>query len=71
MNTASSPFTPVWNLTGVPAMSVPFGALPTGAPAAVQLVGRPGTEADLLAVAEDLERLRPWARTAPLSREPG
>ncbi|MEU6814467.1 amidase family protein [Streptomyces sp. NPDC046860] len=68
VNTASSPFTPVWNLTGWPAMSVPFGSLPGGAPAAVQLVGRPGTEADLLAVAEDLERLRPWTRTAPPDR---
>jgi amidase len=45
---------------------VPFGALPSGAPCAVQLVGRPGTEAELLALAEELERLRPWRRTAPL-----
>ena len=68
-NTACSPFTPPWNLTGWPAMSVPFGTLPSGAPCAVQLVGRPGTESALLEVAAELERLRPWRRTAP--REDG
>ncbi|WP_282701713.1 amidase family protein [Streptomyces sp. CC219B] len=65
-DTAYSPMTPPWNLTGWPAMSVPLGTLPSGAPCAVQLVGRPGAEADLLALAEQLERLSPWRRTAPL-----
>ncbi|MER5428364.1 amidase family protein [Streptomyces sp. NPDC002588] len=66
VNTNYSPLTPPWNLTGWPAMSVPFGTLPSGAPAAVQLVGRPGSEAELLRVAARLEALRPWRRTAPL-----
>ncbi|MGW3173810.1 amidase [Streptomyces sp. NPDC001153] len=66
-NTAYSPFTPPWNLTGWPAMSVPFGTLPSGAPCAVQLVGRPGSEAVLLELAEELETLRPWRRTAPVA----
>jgi len=65
-NTNYSPMTPPWNLTGWPAMSVPFGTLPSGAPCAVQLVGRPGSEAALLELAEELEKLRPWQRTAPL-----
>ncbi|GCB42964.1 amidase [Streptomyces sp. NL15-2K] len=65
-NTNYSPMTPPWNLTGWPAMSVPFGTLPSGAPCAVQLVGRPGSEADLLEVAEQLEQRHPWQRTAPL-----
>ncbi|MFD3836968.1 amidase [Streptomyces sp. NPDC058642] len=65
-NTNYSPLTPPWNLTGWPAMSIPFGKLPSGAPTAVQLVGRPGSEAVLLEVAEQLEKLHPWARTAPL-----
>ncbi|WP_225830020.1 amidase [Streptomyces sp. NK08204] len=64
-DTAYSPFTPPWNLTGWPAMSVPFGSLASGAPCAVQLVGRTGTERDLLELAEELEALRPWRRTAP------
>ncbi|MFI6335851.1 amidase [Streptomyces sp. NPDC050535] len=67
-NTNYSPLTPPWNLTGWPAMSVPFGTLPGGAPVAVQLVGRPGSERDLLALAAQLEELRPWRRTAPLDR---
>jgi amidase len=65
-NTAYSPLTPPWNLTGWPAMSVPFGTLPSGAPCAVQLVGRPGSEADLLEVAAQLEERHPWERTAPV-----
>ncbi|MFJ9348560.1 amidase [Streptomyces sp. NPDC101237] len=63
---AYSPLTPAWNLTGWPAMSVPFGMLPSGTPCAVQLVGRPGSEAALMAVAATLETLRPWQRTAPV-----
>ncbi|MDX3645569.1 amidase [Streptomyces sp. MB09-02B] len=66
VNTTYSPLTPPWNLTGWPAMSVPFGKLPSGAPCAVQLVGRPGSELELLAVAGRLEELNPWRRTAPL-----
>ena len=65
-NTNYSPLTPPWNLTGWPAMAIPLGTLPSGAPCAVQLVGRPGAEADLLALARRIEELRPWRRTAPL-----
>ncbi|MFD5840129.1 amidase [Streptomyces chartreusis] len=65
-NTNYSPLTPPWNLTGWPAMAIPLGTLPSGAPTAVQLVGRPGSEAELLALAERIEELRPWRRTAPL-----
>ncbi|MFI2643934.1 amidase [Streptomyces sp. NPDC018610] len=66
VNASYSPMTPPWNLTGWPAMAVPFGALPSGAPCAVQLVGRPGSEATLLDVAERIEELSPWRRTAGL-----
>ncbi|WP_328350778.1 amidase family protein [Streptomyces sp. NBC_00445] len=65
-DTNYSPLTPPWNLTGWPALSVPFGSLPSGAPCAVQLAGRPGSEAVLLELAEQVEKLRPWQRTAPL-----
>jgi amidase len=65
-NSNYSPLTPPWNLTGWPAMSVPCGTLPSGAPCAVQLVGQPGAEADLLELAEQLEKRHPWQRTAPL-----
>lgn len=65
-NSNYSPLTPPWNLTGWPAMSVPLGTLPSGAPTAVQLVARPGSEALLLEVAAELEQRQPWRRTAPL-----
>ncbi|MFJ4466437.1 amidase [Streptomyces sp. NPDC089424] len=68
-NTHYSPMTPPWNLTGWPAMAVPFGTLPSGAPCAVQLVGRPGSEGELLELAGQLEAARPWRRTAPVDPE--
>ncbi|MFG2630204.1 amidase [Streptomyces sp. NPDC048473] len=67
-NSRFSPFTPPWNLAGWPAAAVPFGA-PEGAdrsPYAVQLVAPSGGEERLLALAADLERLRPWLRLAPV-----
>ena len=64
-NARYAPFAAPWNLAGWPAMSVPAGLDPRGLPLAVQLVGRPGSEAVLLGVAAQLERLRPWPRTAP------
>ncbi|NBM18044.1 amidase [Streptomyces sp. GC420] len=70
VNTAYSPLTPPWNLTGWPALALPFGSLPGGAPRAVQLVALPGGEELLLDVAQRLEELRPWRRTAPPSLMP-
>ncbi|MGW0610653.1 amidase [Streptomyces sp. NPDC002788] len=67
VNTTCSPLTPPWNLTGWPAMTVPCGTLPSGAPCAVQLVGRPGSESQLLDVAGQLEERKPWRRTAPMN----
>jgi len=66
-NSAYSPLTPPWNLTGWPAMAVPFGTLPSGAPCSVQLVGRPGSEGELLDLAQQLQDRRPWPRIAPLT----
>jgi amidase len=47
------PFTPSWNLAGLPAVSVPVG-MHDGLPLAVQLIGAPGTEPRLLAIAQQL-----------------
>jgi amidase len=60
-----APFAAPWNLAGWPALVVPAGQTPDGTPLAVQLVARPGWERQLLALAAQLEQLRPWRRTAP------
>jgi amidase len=62
-----TPFTPVVNATGAPAISVPLYRGEDGLPLAVQLVGRPADEATLLSLATQLEEAQPWAqRRAPL-----
>jgi amidase len=48
------PFCQAWNLAGYPAVTVPVG-FADGLPLAVQLIGRPRSEATLLAVAAALE----------------
>ncbi len=67
-NSRYAPFAAPWNLAGWPAMTVPAGLDRDGLPLAVQLVGRPGAEAQLLALAAQIERVRPWRRTAPSAR---
>jgi amidase len=64
--TAYMPFTPPINLVGFPAASVPAGTTDDGLPLGAQLAAAPGGEALLLAVARQLETLRPWPRHAPL-----
>lgn len=66
-NARFAPFAAPWNIVGWPAMTVPAGLDPDGRPVAVQLVGRPGAEATLLALAAQLEVRQPWPRTAPLA----
>lgn len=63
------PWTPVFNVTGHPAMSVPLHWSPEGLPVGAHLVGRLGAEDALFRVAGQLERARPWAdRLATLAR---
>ncbi len=59
-----TPFTPLVNVTGQPAASVPFGEA-DGLPVGVQLIGRPFDEATLLRVAAQLEQAHPWAGRRP------
>jgi amidase len=64
-----TPFTPVFNATGQPGISLPLYEGADGLPLAVQLVGRPAGEAQLLALASQLELAAPWAdRRPPLER---
>ncbi|PZS07347.1 MAG: amidase [Solirubrobacterales bacterium] len=61
-----TPFTPAFNLTGQPAVTVPAGGS-DGLPLSVQLVGRPGAEATLYSLAAQIEAARPWAQQRPPS----
>jgi amidase len=63
---AFTPFTPIQNASGQPAVSVPLhldGALPIG----VQLVGQPGADHVVLAAARQLERCAGWLDRRPVS----
>jgi amidase len=63
-----TPFTPVFNASGQPGISVPLYHGEDGLPLGVQLVGRPAGEGGLLALAAQLEEAQPWAeRRAPLA----
>jgi amidase len=66
-----TPWTPPFNLTGQPAVTVPAGVGADGLPLSVQLVGRLGAEDTLYALAAQLEAARPWAsRRPPLAEVP-
>ena len=60
-----TPWTPLFNLTGQPAITIPAGFGSDGLPLSVQLVGRLGAESLLYALAAQLEAARPWARERP------
>jgi amidase len=59
-----TPFTPLVNITGQPAASVPFG-VHDGLPVGIQLIGPPAGEAVLFRLAAQLEKARPWADLLP------
>jgi len=59
------PFTPVFNVTGQPAMSVPLVWNDAGLPIGMHFVARFGEEATLFRLAAQLERARPWFDRRP------
>jgi amidase len=59
------PYAALYNVTGQPAVCLPMHWTEDGLPVGVQLVGRPAGEAELLALAGQVERARPWAHRRP------
>jgi amidase len=58
-------FTAIFNLTGLPAISLPLHQAPSGLPVGVQLVERPFNDAGLLRLAAQLEAAMPWRDRHP------
>lgn len=60
-----SPFTPLFNTTGQPAVMLPLWQATNGLPLAMQFVGRPGDEETLYSLAGELEQALPWRGRRP------
>ncbi len=58
-------FTPLFNATGGPAISLPLGSTRSGLPIGVQLAAPMCEEGTLIAVASQLEKVVPWAHRIP------
>jgi len=63
--TAFVPFTPPFNISGQPAISLPLGLSADGLPIGVQFVAAYGREDLLLQVAAGLEQANPWNSRHP------
>lgn len=59
------PWTPVFNVTGQPAMSVPLHWNEAGLPIGMHFAGKWGEEATLFRLAGQLEKAQPWFDKAP------
>ena len=59
------PYTPQFNMTGQPAVSLPLHWTPDDLPVGVQLVAAYGREDVLVRIASQLEQAAPWAHRLP------
>jgi len=59
------PFTPLFNITGQPAVSIPAGLSEAGLPIGAHFVARFGDEATLIRLASAFEEAMPWRDRKP------
>jgi len=59
------PYTPLFNITGQPAMSVPLHWNAEGLPIGMHFAGKWGDEATLFRLAAQLEQIQPWFERRP------
>jgi amidase len=62
---AFTPWTSAWNLTGMPAVSLPLHMTPDGLPVGVMLAARPAQEHVLLSLSAQVEAAAPWFDRRP------
>lgn len=62
---AFTPWTSAWNVTGMPAVSLPLHQTDDGLPVGVMLAARPAEEELLLSLAAQVEQAAPWHDRRP------
>ena len=62
---AFTPWTSAWNVTGMPAVSLPLHWTPDGLPVGVMLAARPAEEELLLSLSAQVEAAAPWTDRQP------
>ncbi|MFE6649742.1 amidase family protein, partial [Nocardioides sp. NPDC057772] len=60
-----TPWTSAWNVTGMPAISLPLHWTPSGLPVGVMLAARPAEESLLLSLAAQIEDAALWDHRLP------
>lgn len=60
-----TPWTSAWNVTGMPAISLPLHWTDDGLPVGVMLAARPAEDALLLGLAAQVEAAAPWGQRRP------
>ncbi len=63
---AFTPWTSAWNVTGMPAISLPTHQTPGGLPVGVMLASRPADEETLVSLAAQVEAALPWRDRHPV-----